>query len=169
MEWRCSGPCGMVSCNRVLSPKEAYGHTAKWSRGRGQSFRSWSGTAWGMEALQQGQSPLSHHLSSVPGIATVSSSGWSGFVTSRDIPLPLLLRAKGWLNPSSDLWRKPASKLVRLYSSRKGPHSQNISSTCLLLQQIPTHSVNLFVCLFVLKHLFLFIWLHRILVVACGI
>lgn len=44
-----------------------------------------------------GRSPLSHHLSNVPGIATVSSSGWSGFVTSRDIPLPLLLRAKGRL------------------------------------------------------------------------
>lgn len=69
----------------------------KVEQGQGQSFWNCSVTPRGMGALQQGRSPLSHHLSNVPGIATVSSSGWSGFVTSRDIPLPLLLRAKGRL------------------------------------------------------------------------
>ena len=50
----------------------------KVEQGQGQSFWNCSVTPRGMGALQQGRSPLSHHLSNVPGIATVSSSGWSG-------------------------------------------------------------------------------------------
>jgi hypothetical protein len=65
-----------------------------------------------------------HHLSNAPGIATVA---WVCDIQKHSSAIPA--EGSGTAKPPSDSSRKP-----------KDP---NTSSTCLLFQQVPIHSVNL--------------------------